>query len=55
MKNNMKIFQLITFHKKNLIAAKSLRIIFDKIDGFIRVYDKTRLLTLFESEKYDSS
>ena len=39
---------------KNLIESKSLRIRFDKIDGFIRIYDKTRYLTLFGYEKYDS-
>ena len=38
---------------KNLIGPKSLRIRFDKIDGFIRIYDGTRYLTLFGSEKYD--
>ena len=27
---------------------------FDKIDGFIRVYDGTRYLALFGTEKYDS-
>ena len=26
---------------------------FDKIDGFIRIYDGTRYLTLFGSEKFD--
>ena len=31
-----------------------MRIRFYKIDGFIRVYDGTRYLVLFESEKYDS-
>ena len=35
---------------KNLIA-KPLCIRFDKIDGFIRVYDGTRYLVLFGSEK----
>ena len=30
-----------------------MRIRFYKIDGFIRVYDGTRYLVLFESEKYD--
>ena len=30
-----------------------LRSRFDKIDGFIRFYDKTRYLVLFGSEKYD--
>ena len=38
---------------KNLVAAKTFRIRFDKIDGFIRVYDGTRYLVLFGSEKYD--
>ena len=37
----------------NLIA-KPLRIRFDKIDGFIRVYNEIRYLVLFGSEKYDS-
>ena len=27
---------------------------FDKIDGFIRVYDATRYLVLFGSEKHES-
>ena len=39
---------------KTLIDPKSLRIIFDKIDGFIRIYDGTRYLTLFGSEKNDA-
>ena len=38
---------------RNLIA-KPLRIRFYKIDGFFRVYDGTRYLVLFGSEKYDS-
>ena len=38
---------------KTLIASKPLRIRFDKIDGFIRIYDETRYITLFGSEKYD--
>ena len=29
-----------------------MRIRFDKIDGFIRIYDGSRYLTLFGSEKY---
>ena len=36
-----------------MIGAKPLRIRFDKIDGFIRIYDGTRYLLLFGSEKYD--
>ena len=30
-----------------------MRIMFDKIDGFIRVYRRTRYLVLFGAEKYD--
>ena len=36
-----------------MIDAKPLHIRFHKIDGFIRVYDGTRYLVLFGSEKYD--
>ena len=36
---------------KTLIDAKSLRIRLDIIDGFITVYDWTRYLVLFGSEK----
>ena len=32
---------------KTLIDSKSLRIRFDKLDGFIRVYDGIRYLVLF--------
>ena len=38
---------------KTLIDPKPLRIRFDKIDGFMRIDDGTRYLTLFHSEKYD--
>ena len=39
---------------KTLIGAKPLCIRFDKIDEFTRVYDGTRYLVLFGSEKYDA-
>ena len=39
---------------KTLIDSKPLRIRFNKIDGFIRIYDITRYLKLFSSEKYDA-
>ena len=39
---------------KTLIDSKHLCIRFHKIDGFIRIYDGTRYLTLFGSEKYDA-
>ena len=42
------------FSCKTLIGAKPLRIKFDKVDGFVRVYDDYRYLVLFASEKYDA-
>ena len=39
---------------KTLTDSKPLRIIFDKIDGIIRIYDGPRYLTLLGSEKYDA-
>ena len=39
---------------KTLIGSNSLRIRFDEIDGFIRIYNGTRYLTMFGSEKYDA-
>ena len=39
---------------KTLIDSKPLRIRFNKTDGFIRIYDSTRYLTLHGSEKYDA-
>ena len=47
MKNHIK------FLYKTLIGTIPLRIKFDKIDRFIRIYDGARCLTLFGSEKYD--
>ena len=38
---------------KNLIGAKPVDILFNKIDGFIRDYDGTKYLALFSLEKYD--
>ena len=37
---------------KTLIGLKHLRIKFNKIDGFIRIYDGTRYLALLVPEKY---
>ena len=37
---------------KTLIGAKSLRIRFNKLDGFIRVYYGTTYLIFFRGEKY---
>ena len=48
----MKIFLIYDISHKTLTDSKGLRIRFDKIEGFIRIYDGTRYLTLFGSEKY---
>ena len=42
----------MTFHIKLWLVPKPLRIRFDKIDGFFRIYDGTRYLILFGSENY---
>ena len=39
---------------KTFIGRKSFCFRFDKIEGFIRIYDWTRYLILFGSEKYDA-
>ena len=39
---------------KTLIGTKPLHIRFNQIHGFIRIYDATRYLVLFDSEKYDA-
>ena len=53
MENKIKILQFITFLCKSLIDCKSLHIRFDKIDRFIRVYNRIRYLVLFSDEKFD--
>ena len=42
------------FSDKTLNGAKPSCIIFDKVNGFFRVYDKTKYLILFGLEKYDA-
>ena len=37
---------------KTLIVAKPLCIRHDKVEGFVRIYDRTRYLVLLSSEKY---
>ena len=39
---------------KNLIDSKPLRIRFDKIDGFIKIYYESKYLLLLGPEKYDA-
>ena len=34
-------------------GAKPLHVIFDKVDGFIRKYERTKYLPLFRYEKYE--
>ena len=46
MRNNTKMFWFITLYTK---------LWFDKINGFIRVYDGTRYLVLLVPEKYDAT
>ena len=39
---------------KTLIDPKPLQIIFEKINGFIKIYDRTKYLVLLGHEKYDT-
>ena len=39
---------------KTLTGSKPMHITFDKIYGFFRIFDGTRHLTLFGSEKYNA-
>ena len=48
--NNILIYDILW---KTLIDPKPLRIRFSKIYGLIKIYDGTKYLTLFGSEKYD--
>ena len=48
MKTPTKIFSFMIFH------IKHLRIRFNKIDGFSRIYDGSKYLVLFDPEKYDA-
>ena len=47
-------YLIYDFLYETFIGAKSLRIGFNKIDGFIRIYDGARYLLWFGSEKYDA-
>ena len=38
---------MISYSCKSLVDSEPLRIRFDKIDGYIGIYDGTRYLTLF--------
>ena len=59
MKIHTKKIWLATFHTKILLmqnycefGAKPLRIRCIKVDGLIRIYDGTRYLVIFGSEKF---
>ena len=39
---------------KTFTGAKPLHILFDKIDGFIKIYDEIRYLILFAPERYNT-
>ena len=55
MKNNENI-SIYDISYKTLIGVKPLRIKFGKVNGFIRVYDRTRYqcnVVIFGAEKYD--
>ena len=53
-KKSYKNILIYNISHKNLIGAKPLRNRFDKVDGFIIVYDGTRHLVLSGPEKHDA-
>ena len=53
MKNHTKIIWFKHF-VKNFDIAKSLRIMFDKVDGFVWDYHGTKYLAFFGLEKYNA-
>ena len=52
-RNQILIFWFITFHT-TFIGVKPSCSRFDKINGFIRVYDGTKYLVVFNLEKYNA-
>ena len=53
-KNSHENILIYNISYETLIGQKPMWIRFDKIDGFIRIYDKTRYLPLFGFEEYDA-
>ena len=51
MKNHMKILKILKISCKSLIDSKPFHIRFNKTEEFIRIYDGTKYLVLFGSEK----
>ena len=51
---NVPVFNVIRNKNETLIGEKLLHIRFNRIDTFVRIYDRTRYLGLFGSEKYDA-
>ena len=54
MKNHHENILIYGISYKTLTGSRPLFIRFDKIHGFIRIYDWTRNLKLLGSEKYDA-
>ena len=54
IKVQMKTLSFITFYTKLLKGAKPLRIRFDKVDRYLRIFDGTRYLQLFGPERYNA-
>ena len=52
--NSYKNILIYDISYKTLMGAKPLRIRFNKLEGFIKIYDETRYFVLFGLEKYDA-
>ena len=51
MKNHMKVLKILKVLYKSLIDSKPFHVRFNETEGFIRIYDGTKYLVLFGSEK----
>ena len=53
-KNKCKNILIYDISYKTLMGTKPLRIRFDKIDGFIKIYKGIRYLVLYDYERYNA-
>ena len=47
------MYEIYDISYKKFVGTKPMRIRFDNVDGFIKTYDGTRYLVLFDPERYD--
>ena len=53
VRNFVWMYEIYDISYKKFVGTKPMRIRFDNVDGFIKTYDGTRYLVLFDPERYD--